>query len=608
MKMNKYLGMAMMAAGVLAVASCTDYDDYNKVVADGTMPSANQTLWQNIRQNEQLTDFADLVDLSGFADDLDATQYYTVWAPLNGTYDRSQYEALNDKDLLKQFVKNHIASYAHHATGQLEEANRVLMLNEKSYAFTGATGDYMFDGIQVNTANIPSSNGLLHTISGAAVFYPNLYEYITDSTMTVGKNIDNLRRFFLERETVTLDKEASVEGPIVNGLQTYVDSVMVTENTLWNLLRAPIQREDSSYTFVIPTNDCWDKMYAKIRPNFNYIGSVVSRVYKTSGDYDDVSTTVAAKVTGDSLTNYYLTSNLIFSNTNAYNAWIEGEEMAPYGSDTLVSTARTKLSTGQDIINLTKERVRLSNGFARLTDTLAILPWETYLPERYVSPVQSSYPVISTGGRSISQTVRNPAPDVVDLSEQEDSTTYRYLWVKSDDGDRPTLTVYLPNMLSTTYDIYCIFVPEKVDTAAANSVTQPNRVIFDLNYCDENGELQTKTFLDERPENVDAFKAKYPRVTDGAEGSEYYNTIRAFSNDTSKVDTVFVGEFTFPICYYGLGTSSAPVCPSITIQSPLMTAGSVRRTVWEDFTADLRIAGFILKPKELAEYEETKMK
>ena len=51
--------MAMMAAGAVAVTSCTEFDDYNKVVTDSNV-SATRTLWENIRQNSQLSDFAAL--------------------------------------------------------------------------------------------------------------------------------------------------------------------------------------------------------------------------------------------------------------------------------------------------------------------------------------------------------------------------------------------------------------------------------------------------------------------------------------------------------------------------------------------------------------------
>lgn len=163
MKKNFYIGI-VMALGLMAVPSCTDYHDYNTEEPDA-IPSGNQTLWKNILQNSQLTDFAFLLQRSGFHTALDTSHYYTVWAPLNGTFDRSRFEAMGQSALLKQFVKNHIANYGHHASGTIAE--RVMMLNEKSYDFAG-TANYKFDDVEVSQANLPSNNGIMHTLNGIA--------------------------------------------------------------------------------------------------------------------------------------------------------------------------------------------------------------------------------------------------------------------------------------------------------------------------------------------------------------------------------------------------------------------------------------------------------
>ena len=78
----------MTAATMLAVTSCSDFSDYNDTPASDVQ-QAERTLWDNISQNDQLSDFATLVKKAGFDDELSQPHYYTVWAPLNGTYDAS---------------------------------------------------------------------------------------------------------------------------------------------------------------------------------------------------------------------------------------------------------------------------------------------------------------------------------------------------------------------------------------------------------------------------------------------------------------------------------------------------------------------------------------
>ena len=594
MKNIKYIGMTMVAAGLLAAPSCTDFDDYNKVAEGNVTASATQTLWENIRQNADLSDFAALVQKAGFDDELNQTQYYTVWAPLNGTYDAAAFQNLDNTAMMRQFVKNHIASYAHSASGEINE--RILMLNEKSYNFTGSS-NYTFDEVAVNQTNLPSSNGLLHTLNGVATFYPNIYEFVTDSVLAYGKDLDSLRQFYLNSETTYLDTEASVVGSIVDGMQTYIDSVMVTENTLWRSLNGRIQQEDSSYTFLVPTNKAWNSAYDHIKSNYNYISGTVAQTFNGANPTTLPAISLPSvknfRDFPDSLVTRHLTRNLIYSNNDGYNQWLV-KEASPLGTDTLRSTTRNKLSNPQDILGQTVETLKMSNGVVRIVDSLAFYPWETFAPELYVSAVNSSNQARIATGNAQTVTVKNPDPSKVDLTELSNNASYRYLWVEPSGGfSKPELDLYLPNVLSTTYDFYCIFVPRSVELGDTTP-TLPNRVIFTLNYCDETGALKDYVFLDESEENISAFQAQFNL----ADNTSNRTTIRGFSNDTSRVDTVYLGEFTFPVCYYGLDGYS----PNIKITSPFSPFNGALMAA---YSRDLRIAGVILRPKELVEYEES---
>lgn len=594
MKKSKYLGMAMMAAGLLAATSCTDFSDYNEVSTEGVTASASQTLWENIQQNPQLSDFEALVRKAGFDENLKQTQYYTVWAPLNGTYDASEFQNLNNDALLRQFVQNHIASYAHSASGEINE--RILMLNEKSYNFTGSSS-YTFDEVAVSQPNLPSSNGLLHTLNGVATFYPNLYEYVTDATLSAGKDLDSLRQFFQKYETTYLDTDASVKGSIVDGMQTYVDSVIVTLNTLWETLRAKIQEEDSTYTFLLPNNKAWSAAYDRISAYYNYLPSTAAQSFNGANLATLPNVNIDADFWKDSLACRYLTRNLIYSNNDAYNQWMV-KEPSLLGSDTLRSTTRSKLSNPADILAQTVQTMKMSNGRALIVDSLAFYPWETYAPERIYSATNRDYQGRILTGNAQTVRVSNPDPTKVDVSELTNGASFSYLWVEPNGGyAKPELDIFLPEVLSTTYDFYCIFVPQSVELGDSTP-TLPNRVVFTLNYCDETGALKEYTFLDESDENINAFQEEF-KLTDNATNRQ---TIRAFSNDTSKVDTLYLGEFTFPVCYYGLGDG---YCPNIKITSPFSVFNA---KLLSSFSRDLRIAGIILKPKELVEFEESNKK
>lgn len=586
MKVNKYIGVTMMAAGVLAAASCTDFDDYNKEVAD-TTASATSTLWENIKQNSQLSDFAQLVQKAGFDDELSQTHYYTVWAPLNGTFDASAFQNLGNSSLLRQFVKNHIADYRHSATGALDE--RVLMLNEKSYDFAGSAA-YTFGEVPVSQANLPSSNGLIHTLQGAVPFYPNLYEFITDSTLAIGKNIDSLRHYFQKYELTYLDEEASVPGPIVDGMQTYVDSVMVTENTLWSMMNVMMTNEDSTYTVLMPTNDAWLKTYNRIKSYYNYAPTTNAEAFQGGNISATPSTlTIDNAYWQDSLASSHLVRNMFFSNNDIYNQWIEGTPSA-YGSDTIRSTIRNKFSNPRDILAQAKQTVELSNGKGYIVDSLAMYPWETYAPEREVLAASNN-----NIGRVATGSYTTHRVHVIGKDQENEDFSYIHV-IPSGGYARPELDLFLPGVLSTTYSFYCVFAYPVDDPNVADSTLLPNRVIFTLNYCDEKGALKDYTFLDESEENISSFQERF-NLTDN---NTNRTTIRAFSNNPKLLkDTVYLGDFTFPVCYAGLGDEYRP---NIKITSPFSV---FNRNLMAAYTRDLRIAAIIMKPKELVAFEES---
>ena len=134
----------MAAAAMLGAVSCSDFNDYNETPVD-SRAEGNQSLWQNISANPELSGFAKLVERTGLSAELDNSKSYTVWAPKDGTYDFAALEQLSDSLLMAQFVQNHVAEYRHQALGNVDE--RIRTLNDKKYDFQGTTGNYTFCGI-----------------------------------------------------------------------------------------------------------------------------------------------------------------------------------------------------------------------------------------------------------------------------------------------------------------------------------------------------------------------------------------------------------------------------------------------------------------------------
>lgn len=551
----------MIVAAMFAATSCSDFSDYNDTPSTGNM-SADKTLWENISQNENLSDFAALVKKAGFDAALSQSHFYTVWAPANGTFDAQALMAEDSTKLLKEFVKNHIAEYNHVISGAIDE--RIKVLNEKSYDFVG-DGAYTYDGLNITTLNQPSANGIMHILNGAAQFYPNIYEQATSAT---GLGIDSVVKYFKHYEIQTLDTKNSVLGPTVNGKQTYIDSVMIVTNTAFDMLKAKVSKEDSSYTMLAPTNEAWVAQYNKVKKYFNYIATTSAQ------DIDEATSTSSAptsKVTidpayqSDSMAVLGVVGNLLFNNNNYYNDWLKEEGKQPY--DTLKSTTNGYFTNPEEIMAHTISKSKMSNGEFRIVDSLAFRPWEAWAPSKSINPRRSK---VWTGANTTVQVNSDQFEEIGYKPEYDNQTSLLYLWVAPLSGlGKPQLDVKLSNVLSTTYNIYLVLAPSEdygVD-ADGNQFRKANNLNFELSYCDAKGKLQTKK-LNQKVEN-----------------------------NPNKVDTVAVGTFTFPVAYYGLGDK---IYPNLKITTSF---GVFSKPMMAKYTRDFRIISILMKPAEMEEFE-----
>ena len=552
----------MTVATMLAVTSCSDFSDYNDTpVSD--VQQADRTLWENISQNDQLSDFATLVKKAGFDDELSQPHYYTVWAPLNGTYDASSLMSADSATVLYQFVKSHIAEYNHSVSGLVDE--RIHALNRKSFAVEG-DGQYTYAGHTLRQLNLPNSNGIMHLLDGAARFYPNLYEYLFSC-----EGIDSVATFFKRYETSVLDTKNSVLGPTINGKQTYIDSVMITSNSLLNRIKAKLDKEDSTYTMLVPTNEAWQAHYDKISKCYNYINTTVAQNIDeatSTSSAPTASVTVDAAYTKDSLTRLHLVSDLVYNNNNYYNNWLIDDTVEPY--DTLYSTTYGYMTNPQEIMSRVIDRETMSNGTFCLVDSLAFHPWESWCFPLGQSPLYSR---TWTGSNTMVYIDNTFFDDIKYVPKNPAQKQLGYLWVTPlSNYGKPQLDVKLRNVLSTTYNIYIVLAPgmDVGEDADGNKFLKPNMLDFTLSYCDAKGKLATKKLN------------------------------QKVVNDPTRVDTLAVGTFTFPVAYAGLGDN---VYPNLKITTDF---GVFDKAKMAAYTRDFSIISILMRPVELEEFEATK--
>ena len=167
----KHLGWKGMACSAIIAAAtltaCSDWDDHfdtNSSVLD----SQRSTLWQQIDKADNLTQFASLLKKTGYDEKLSASQTYTVWAPVDNSFDYDVLSQYGNERLLREFVENHIARNNYPASGVVNK--KIYMLNEKKMSFDGAS-DYSIQGVKLAIPNLSScSNGTLHAVDGKVPF------------------------------------------------------------------------------------------------------------------------------------------------------------------------------------------------------------------------------------------------------------------------------------------------------------------------------------------------------------------------------------------------------------------------------------------------------
>ena len=554
---NAIVVLAALVGAVMTTA-CSDWDDHYdpNSSANSTGGSVQATLWENISSNSQLSEFRSLLEKSGYSELINSPQTFTIWAPVNGTFDYQRLSNLSKEKLIKEFIENHIARFSFPASGSINK--NVYMLNKKMALFSGS-GSYSLNGIAIEKPNQESKNGILHTMSGQLPFKYNIYESLEPEDF----DIDSISDAFHSYDNKILNLAQSIPGPVKDGEQTYLDSVFVEWNTLFDTYRADINVEDSNYTMIVPTNEAWHAAKQKILPLYNYISNFkfVQNPLTSSRKEEDV--VIDAAYLRDSMVTRCLMQDLFYNNNlydnGALNTLQDGQTLYV---NSLVSTSRN-IVYSEDAARLFEgtKRVDKSNGAIFVTDSLRMRTWTSWNPPIKVEAESGTYASYTNNGSAyptrVTSGTQNPA-----VSGHISNNAYT-LVEPSSASQNPEINIYLPGVRSTTYRIYAVFLPENITNT---SITEPrgNRFRARLSYCDANGRIPNEVAL------VSGYA----------------------TSDPTKIDTVSLGEFTFPIAYEGTGE----YYPFIRLN------GSVTSAQNSQFDRTFRIDCILLIPKELDEY------
>jgi len=474
---------------LLAASSCSD--DHFTVDPE---VEGRSTVWETIKSNSELSEFADILSSihysksrgnttsQTYADLLNHDQTFTVWAPANGTFN---YE--NCKQLIAsgsagaykvetELIRNCTARYTHLLSGSKVE--EIKLFNDKSAIFNCASAT--LKNQTITRSNIGAANGVVHILSGAPTYLPNISEFIESRT-----DLDSLNRFLKTYEEQVFNESQSTQGPTIDGNITWVDSISYLDNRYFNVIQAQLNSEDSTYVMVMPNNDAWTYAYNKIRGYYNYqpeyVQTIVS-VDDNGNESTETKTTSYSQEEIDSITRFYINHttarNLVF-NVNEQFGHPYTDFTKPGACDSLKSTWGDAFDDPHSVALFDgKSPVELSNGYAYVVDHFNYRPedsWlflEDYEAERYYESYSSCTPLSNRIYTNWSYMT-----DSTDISTLKDTliqeTVLRLSPTRATANS--SVTFRLPNTLSTKYDIYAVM-------AYNTSVNRPYQFRANLNY------------------------------------------------------------------------------------------------------------------------------
>lgn len=523
---NIGFSLLILLTGAVGFSSCDNenWDDHYSV---DTEIVSDQTLWEIIQTQPNLKKFAWAIRKTGYDKKLSNSQMFTVWAPVDSasanidTTDTS----ISNLILTKEYVENHISRFKYSASGSA--TSKITLLNTKVTTFSQTGNDYYFSDFKLVSKNTVASNGILHTVGNILPFFDNIWEFLVRDS-----RLDSIRTYLYSFDKITFDPSKSTPGDVnEEGETVYLDSVLYNSNKMFSLL-GKMDREDSTYTVIWPTNNAWTNSYQKIKEYYRY--------------YSKANTKYTADTLQQNNARLALVRDLVFNNN-----------LQKSPNDSMISTAKSVFYNPQSLYE-GAEKVIASNGVTYITDELKYNHWQSWNQKILIEAEK-------TQGRL------NTWSNLYERSYS--GNTYagisgkKYVEVSaSNTSVNPTIQFDVPNILSgklnadstiaygAAYNVYCVFIPWSIRSATP----KPNKVKFSVSYLGETGKTVTVNY------------DKLTYITD--------------KNNITKV--LIASKVTFPFCEYGLDTYSVKVKVSSNVTS--------KETV--EFTRDLLIDCIILEP------------
>ncbi|MBO4850427.1 MAG: fasciclin domain-containing protein [Prevotella sp.] len=565
---NLYKIALGLAFAPLLLTGCSDeWDDHYDGTAKGVLSG---TLWDAIRQDANLSNFASVVSACGYDKALGSSQVFTVFAPGNDVFSSEQAQALinsynsqkgsvsdDENSTVKEFLQNHIALYNYSVSSKSNDS--IVMMNGK-YSVLTPNG---INGTAFTESNQHFQNGVLFKVGSPLKFFPNVFEYIRQ-----GSELDSLYNFFYSNRFYrrVFQPDQSVAGGIVDGKTVYLDSVFKQENELFgrDFLDAQLNREDSTYWMIAPTNRVWRELVEEYTPYFNYD--------KTVADSDSIvyTNTRLAIVKGTVFSRGINFDNMVRDSLMSTNAtYYYSSRKKSWGNDTLHYYQYMQPYAPGGVLTDTQV-VPCSNGVMYVSDNWKINKLETFFQTRIIeAEAEGSIKEVSkqANQQGVLEEMANPRYRTVDSKNAFYGQVSGNAFVEFEPTTttvQPGVTFNIKNVLSNIgYDIYLVTAPALANDSNATAIQSlPTILNVYLGYHNKEGVKQEKELA------------------------------RQIETKGDVVNYMLLAEdFKFPVASYGLNEDE----PQVTLR---LETNVRPRAVNVTHTRVMRIDCIILKPHE----------
>lgn len=645
---NNGLRTALLAIPLMGCGSALLFtgcqDDHFDIVS--TQLTGDKTIWQNIQSHPELSQFADILQSvrysqteekttnETYADIFNGDQVFTVWAPANGKFNYDYYKQLlatGIRDSIykveTELIRNNMTRFSNVISGN--DSVKLSLFNSK-FAWLNYDNKTI-KGVEITTPNIGSSNGVLHITDGSVAYQPNLYEYLATRT-----DLDSINKFIKSFQTTEFNENASTQGPTVNGVATWVDSITYMSNQYTtSFMNAYINREDSNYVMILPTNEAWDNILEKTKKYYKYkVGSYQQYTYDGQSNKTETRTALT-QAQADSLQNLFA-KNAICQNLT-YNAnWQYGRipitsisdiKAADARMDSLRTTSGMKFKktgtlNGTNSPSFTIEiddyakmfgnadPVELSNGYAYTVNEFTY-PHTSFAANYDMTAracyetassnigVNSNYSWTKVDHVEVLDTIYNEEtgePEVDEetgevltnvIASRDSIYKYNYMVFTASGNSQPRIWFALENVLSCKYDIYVV-------VGYNYEAGRQNRFTATIRYSGETTSSNIPSYVCLNP-NEDAVDATGASIY----GDTHFVNKKPVIDDnlvTSYTDTICIAkDFEFPVSYYGIQALDGMANTYPVLELMMDVSNSLATTT---YTRELRINAIILKSKE----------